>query len=514
MMVQFPSPYEDEILYSLIARYGIRSGNTSHMAILADVFGSENFTACLEMQPGISRIISNIPVHSTITEEQLIYQNTLYLFYTAFRSQEQAQTILNEMLGEHGRDIHNAIGLVSSSVKPHGYFQYCPLCNEEDLDKRGELYWRRLHQIPGVRICVKHGCWLNRSLVSIRGTTKYVFTAPTQANCPDYVELVIDKRMLEQYSCVVNNIERLLNKKFPNYLLERLYQCYKKQLFQKSYVSERGRVDQQRLQKDFIDFYGAELLDILQSSPVQESNWLRMMFQKHRKGFHPIRHLLTMQFLGLSLEDVFHTDESSQEMIEFEPKQKQPKRKIMKKTMTQEYKEQARNERREAWLEIREQYPDLGRLELRKLNSKVYAWLYLYDREFLMNNMPDIMPPKVVSLRYDWKKRDQETFLQVTEIVCTLKNEEGKPQRLTLKRIQEIMGRQCLMPKHLAKMPKTKAFLDGVVEDSQSFRKRRVEWAIEELKREGEPLLLNRIKIKAGVNKVKELLMDRPDATN
>ncbi|WP_027093533.1 TnsD family Tn7-like transposition protein, partial [Cohnella thermotolerans] len=404
-MINFPSPYEDEILYSLLARYGIRSGNTSHRAVLHDVFGSDDFTACLELQPGIGRMISNLPVRSTITAEQLIYRNTLYLFYTAFRNAEQAQSIFNEMLGEHGRDIHNAIGLMSSSVKPHDYFQYCPLCNQDDLKKHGELYWRRIHQIPGVSICVKHGIWLSKSQVPIRGTTKYVFTAPTQKNClGNIVHEVTDKNLLGQYSCIVNDIERLLNNNYPKRRMDWFYLCYKKQLLQKGYASEKGRVDHKRLQKDFIEFYDMELLDILQSSVIGESNWLKLIFQKHRKGFHPVRHLLAMHFLGLSLDDVFHAEES-QLIIERETKGNRPKRKIMKKTMTKEYKDKARNERRDAWLQMRNQYPNLGRLELRKLNPKVYAWLYLYDREFLMNNMPEMLPKKAGSLRYDWEAR-------------------------------------------------------------------------------------------------------------
>lgn len=506
MMTHFPYPYEDELLYSVISRYGIRSGNTSHKAILADVFGSENFTACMELQPGIRRIVQNLPLGSTITEEQLLFRNTMFLFYTAFRDKEQAQSIRNEMLGDHGRDIHNAIGLMSSTVKPHSYFQYCPLCNEADLKTLGEMYWRRLFQIPGVKICVKHGVWLNQSMVPIRGTTKYVFTAPTFTNCPDVkVQKVTEKALLNHYGYIINNIEKLLNTKYPHRPQEWFYLVYKHHLMKKGYATERGRVDQKRLKQDFVDFYGEELLNILQSSVYGESNWLKLIFQKHRKGFHPIRHLLVIHFLGLTLEEVFYAQES-QLNFDHESEAKKPKRKIMKKTMTKEYKEQARNERREAWLQMRKQYPHLSRLQLRKLNPKVYAWLYLYDREFLMDNMPEKLPSKAGTPRYDWEERDKEILKQVINAVQKLMNEEGKPKRITIKRIQEIIGKQCLMPKHLKKMPLTKQYLEQVVEDPEKFRERRIQWAIQELRKDGEPLSLNKIKQKAGVSGVEKFL--------
>ncbi|MCM3291866.1 hypothetical protein M3661_17235 [Paenibacillus sp. MER 180] len=60
------------------------------------------------------------------------------------------------------------------------------------------------------------------------------------------------------------------------------------------------------------------------------------------------------------------------------------------------------------------------------------------------------------------------------------------------------------MPKHLKKMQLTKAFLEQVVEDAEAFRKRRVMWALGELKSHDEPLTLNRVKLKAGVSRIPE----------
>lgn len=223
----------------------------------------------------------------------------MYPFFTAFRDEEQAHRIYSSLLDEHGRDLHNAIGLMSSAIKPLTHFKFCILCNKEDINKHGELYWRRLFQVPGVHICVKHGIWLSESTVSTRGSTKYVFKASTQDNCSDYhVQMVAEKEMLRQYSCIVNNIEKLLNFKYPNRPLDWFYYRYKNQLMWKGYTSEKGRVDHQQVQKDFVDHYGSELLNILQSSVSGESTWLKLIFQKHRKGFHPIRHILVMQFLG------------------------------------------------------------------------------------------------------------------------------------------------------------------------------------------------------------------------
>lgn len=37
MITFFPVPYEDEVLYSVLARYHVRSGNTSYKATMQDL---------------------------------------------------------------------------------------------------------------------------------------------------------------------------------------------------------------------------------------------------------------------------------------------------------------------------------------------------------------------------------------------------------------------------------------------------------------------------------------------
>lgn len=51
---------------------------------------------------------------------------------------------------------------VSSALRgsrSHAYL--CPKCVEEDLEFRGITYWRRVHQLPGVDWCIKHGVALH-----------------------------------------------------------------------------------------------------------------------------------------------------------------------------------------------------------------------------------------------------------------------------------------------------------------------------------------------------------------
>jgi len=36
----------------------------------------------------------------------------------------------------------------------------CPLCVKEDRERYGETYWHLSHQLQGIDVCHKHGCYL------------------------------------------------------------------------------------------------------------------------------------------------------------------------------------------------------------------------------------------------------------------------------------------------------------------------------------------------------------------
>ena len=65
---------------------------------------------------------------------------------------------------------------------------------------------------------------------------------------------------------------------------------------------------------------------------------------------------------------------------------------------------------------------------------------------------------------------------------------KNKPVRITVGRIGATLGLKALLDKHLDKLPQTKAYLDSVTETVEDFQIRRIEWAVEELDRQGEEI--------------------------
>jgi len=513
----------------------------------------------------------------------------MYPFYSAFLPPQQADAVFLAMVSGSGNSVYTRAGVMASSIRSATYFRYCPRCFQEDLARHGELFWHRMHQIPGWDVCVKHGTWLNNSKVALRQTNKHVFVEPTEENCPlNQVAYVTDSELLSHYRSIGNGIEALLTQRFPHRPLDWFHRHYEAKLRQKHYASFiSGKVDQTRLRQDFVRYYGEEFLERLQSSLRGDNNWLAAMVRKHRRSFHPLRHLLLMNFLDISLEEMFYQDEQykpfgngpwiclnpaaehyQQKVItdltvstcektkgvigtfscscgfvytrragESDPNKisrvkqygevwereclrlaneglslREIGRRLHADPMTvkkhirgKEVKDGRRDLERERdrteWLSLQQQYPNFSKTELRKLNLALYARLYRKDRIWLNNHSPEPAQKKTRNIRVDWNQRDLEVLAKVQHAVSRILESNGKPKRLTVSRIGAIAGVRSLLEKHLDHLPETKKYLEQTVESEEQYRLRKIHWAMEELKRQGEPLQEWKVLRKAGIRK-------------
>lgn len=595
MLCFFPTPYPDELFYSIIARYRKWTGEPSIHTMLQELFGVRHVTATFDMPSHLGFLANIMPLNSGITADRLVKKHTLYPLYTAFLPEDQTKAIYHSMVtGHSGGDIYTRTGLMASKIRYNRWFRYCPICAKEDLEEKyGEMYWYRTFQIPGLDICIKHEVWLQNSKVMLRQENKHQFVAPDEENCPlDSVTLVTDSKLMQQYRLLGNAIEHLLNETYPNRPFNWFEECYLSKLQTMGYASINGAwVDQERLKRDFIENFGMEWLERMQSTLDEENSWLAEITRKHRKSFHPIRHLLLMNFLGLSLEEVFYQEPSFQpfgsgpwqclnpasdhyqkrvisnltltacdktkkivgtfscdcgfvytrragndddptrisrvkqygEVWEKECKRladaglnlREIGRRLkadpmtIKKYLQEEQRKQGINEQSQAaeqrafdrmkWLQLQESHPELSKTELRKLDPALYARLYRNDRRWLEQKSPKGKSRASSSGRVDWDARDKELLEKVKDAVEQILNVVGKPKRITVGRIGAVIGMRALLEKHLDKMPKTKEYLEQVVESEDKHRLRKIEWAMRELEREGEDILKWKVLRKAGI---------------
>lgn len=316
MLIFFPTPYPDELLYSVCARYHVRSGNISYKRTLDDIFENRGLTASVFLPSGIGSLVKSINNAGTFNEQKVIYKHTMFLFFTAFHSEEKSQQIYQSMCSDDGKSIYVRAGINASGVSQNKNLRFCPECMKEDKEKYGEHYWHRSHQIPGIHCCLKHLSPLYNSAVRTVPDNKHQFHIPTSNNCivakESYVFNGVKKKTITAYLDIVKKlapyIELLMNELFPKHDLQWFDQKYRSKLVEMNMAYYTGRVKQKTWREYFSSFYDNEVLQLFFSSLSNEGDWLSMIVQKNRKSFHPIRHLLVMSALGLSLEDVFNQE--------------------------------------------------------------------------------------------------------------------------------------------------------------------------------------------------------------
>lgn len=309
----FPTIYPDELLYSVLARYHVWSGNLSPKKTIEELFGIRTITAVADLPSHIDDLANTIQKVKRITSQQIILNNTLYPYYSTFLSEERATAVYERMKGNNKSNIHMMTGIIASSINPSDFLRYCPRCNIEDKEKYGEYYWHRLFQIPGVLICPFHNEPLHNSNINLNIQNRHEFLSANEDNCKSIVlgsrfgdEDMVRFLNLSQDICWINDNYHFARVKVAS--IDPLEDYYISLLKEKGYATANGRVYQKRLINDFIQFIGGNrFLQELNSelNDDDECNWLSEIVRKHRKSFHPLRHLLFIHFIKGSAKEFF-----------------------------------------------------------------------------------------------------------------------------------------------------------------------------------------------------------------
>lgn len=162
-----PVPYPDELWYSILARYHLQSGNLLQITTCRDLFQipKKNFSVLLP-DADMNKYFELREIDAGDAAEKY----TLVSFALRFYSEEKKEQALE---GNLRYELFGA----------SDYLRYCPECAEEDIEKYGEMYWHRSHQIPHIICCPKHGCEIKNSIVTIRYAQNHLCAANEEVCC-------------------------------------------------------------------------------------------------------------------------------------------------------------------------------------------------------------------------------------------------------------------------------------------------------------------------------------------
>jgi hypothetical protein len=153
MLGCFPTPYPDELFYSICARYQEQVAYPSLHAVTEELFGDLRISPVIDLPCCLERLVSALPSGHYLTADKLIDRHTLLPFYSPFLPVDRVKRIRKEMRYSKCRIVHKFAGIHRSSVRIPERLRFCPTCVKGDRDKFDFTYWHRSHQLPGIEVC-------------------------------------------------------------------------------------------------------------------------------------------------------------------------------------------------------------------------------------------------------------------------------------------------------------------------------------------------------------------------
>lgn len=440
MIATFPTPYEDELLFSILSRYALHSGYLSYASIAEDLFvfpnSKPNMEFCNLLTEEVMRHLGSI---------NIIQNHTLFNYYRAFLSSEKQQALLSTS----AQQLANLLPLPKS--KYTRYLRCCPICVQEERALYGESYWHRAHQLYGVSVCFRHGCRLLNSHIEITSKSSPVLITSEETMVCVNNEIVFGSNIemdLANYAYAVLNCSSLSKNPVGTFLQYRIRST--------KYLSARGaKRNIELLSSDIVSYYkGINLYGFGQAWQLEK------IFNNQR--FNPFEICLVGMFLGIDAKELVIRDieDTSNYTIIFDNK-------------IRKLKQQGFNYREIASM--------LGTS---------------YDHcKFVVSNRKTVSTHRSAhknggAKKKDWIKLDMETLPKAKALIEELGNEEGRPKRITMKLIERMLE---LKEGQLSHLPHCKEYINKHIVSQEEHWARLTRWAIKALQEEHRSITITNI---------------------
>jgi hypothetical protein len=305
----FPTPYPDELFYSLIARYHVRRANSSIKKTMDQLFGCPHNATKIELPNRLETLVSRLPTQTVLTTVKLIQETTLLPYFRPFNSWERTEAVVKQMCNEdYHVNAHSVLGQMTSRFPLVQTLRYCPECLDADKMKVGEPYWHRSHQIYSIQRCHLHQTWLRDSMVRVGLHGGRYSLVPLERNILPLNPSSVGTGKFAQHDWLATAVHWLLN---GNLITEPpqshiLVSRYRDSLKTMGLAHKTRNIDILKFQERFLDFYGIDFLDSLLCHLDKEEkyNWLIDLLRNSRKISQPLYHLLLIRFLGTDIKDI------------------------------------------------------------------------------------------------------------------------------------------------------------------------------------------------------------------
>lgn len=447
MIAFMPTPYEDELLYSVFARYLYKSGYIAYRFAAEDLYSNPTTRPDVEFINNLTKdAYTAITKSSTI--QDVILKHTMFPYYARFlelkKRQESFYLLVNTQSGYRTKLSVSR----NKSDKPRN-LRYCPICAEYDRKKYGETYWHRKHQMIGINICPIHFCELKESEFVIRGKASPSLISaeehvPFNSNAIFYcndIDIQIAKYVNAVFQSDIDMTSDVLIGDFLHH-----------KMIGTKYLSVRGeQKNVSLLHNDYMETYNKS-----HSSYLTEVWRLQKVFTNNYHLTYDI--CLVSMFLHISVEELTAME-------------------LPDKPAEQMFDEKVQCFRKQGMT-----YPQIALLLKAPLETVKSSGKNKSNKHSKQKDTYS----KPRAKRLDWIKLDIETLPKVAMAINLLKGDNSqKPKRVTINAVENILSIPC---KRIENMPLCKAEILKHYETQPEYWAKEVVWAANKLSESSIPL--------------------------
>lgn len=310
MLGFFPRVAEDELLYSVLARLNRRLGGFRPRQFEELISGIGDLSVPAFFQQNVQALVDNLPPASTWTCDEFIWDHMMVPYFSPFVLQESLDGALRDiMYGGSGAHLH-----LGWRTTAYGQLtlRCCDQCYQEDAETLGEGVWRRIHQCPPAVRCPKHDVPLLDTGVPLTCRNRQ----RRDKWLPLTEEVVTKARPLkvtgppEFHMRLARESQWLLDNKLKPQPREEICRRYRLLAEKGGWIGHAGRPDWTGLGYELMRYVGSDFLRQfgLDLTGYERSNWIKRTALVNARGSAPVRHLILVCFLDLTLEEFLGTD--------------------------------------------------------------------------------------------------------------------------------------------------------------------------------------------------------------
>jgi len=457
-MVNFPVPYTDELVHSLIARARVKLCEVSPKQLLDKVFGSRTVISSVQFPAQASLLARS---DAFLSSNEFIYRHTLFPLYGPFIPEARRQLCLEAMKNKSYGQPYLATGFAASRIPWLESLRYCPICMQEQVESGQEPFWQRIHQVVGVDTCSSHRVRLVSAPYVDTTNHRHEYFPANNFLC-DEKACPCRNESSELVSSIVAALLNMAEVTSPSY---EQWSCFYHDLIQQKKLNKGQYVNYGAVLEAVHDSWEMDWLTKFNLNGLSnQSSWLHCITRKHRKSFSYLEHIVLLRSL---LGDDFSIDDLIREVATINENKPVSAFKGNDQNTTS-----INRVSKLKWIKLVKTYGT--KVARKNQGGGLYMKLYRGDRSWLLKiNARYRLPIEYENKRVNWHLRDKTNVKILVGVRDQLEAELTAP-RQSKQFFINCLPSPSTAEKNLDKLPLTNAFLNRYSETVTEYQFRRL----------------------------------------